>query len=290
MQKRSLLPYSYCAPMAFIMIVLVYVPIALTLYYSMINMDFTKAQGVSFVGPANYIKTLSDPEVFTSLANSVLVMIAVLAITIALGLGVAMILNVNTPIKGLLTAVTIIPWALPGVVSGIVWRWLFHPSFGFVNSVAMQAGLISQPIQWLSNRWFVLLIVSASVSWRSIPIAAITYLAALQGIPAHLYESAEIDGCGWVSRFARITLPLIRPATGIVFTTTSITAINVFDEVVTLTGYSNVNSTLLMEVYLRTFRFLHFSEGSALVWLVMLFTAIMGYFYVKKVYSKVEYL
>jgi multiple sugar transport system permease protein len=291
MKKRWSSPYFFCMPMAFIMILLVYVPIVLTMYYSIINMDFSKpAGGTAFVGLANYAKIISDPGILTSLVNSVFVMFVVMAITVIFGLIFSLILNVNTPIKGVLTAISIIPWALPGIVSGIVWRWMFHPSFGFVNSVALHLGLISQPIQWLSNRWYVLSIVSIAVSWKAIPIAAITFLAALQGIPSHLYESAEIDGCSWFNRFTRITLPLLRPAMGIVFTTTSITALNVFDEVVTLTGYSNVNSTLLMDVYLRTFRFLHFSQGSALVWLVMLFTAIIGFFYVKKVYNKVEYL
>lgn len=282
--------YIFVSPLAFITIVLIYVPIAVTFYYSFINLELTKPKPRAFVGLANYLNLVTDKLVIRGLINSLFIMCAILIMTIILGLAFALILKIDTPINGFLTAVAIVPWAMPPIVSGIVWRWMFHPNFGLINSIAMRLGFISEPVQWFLNPVYILLIVSISGAWRAIPLGAVTFLAALQCIPVHLYESAEIDGCGKIKGFFHITLPLLRPSLSIVITTTSITAINVFDEVVSLMGFSNVNSTLMMEIYLRTFKFMRFSEGSALTWMVMIFAGILGIFYVRRIYRKVGYL
>lgn len=137
---------------------------------------------------------------------------------------------------------------------------------------------------------YILPIVSITVAWRAVPLAAVTFLAALQGIPAQLYEAADMDGGGVFRKFTFVTLPLLRPALGIVVTTTAITALNVFDEIVSLIGYSSANATLMMETYLRTFKFMRFGEGSALIYIVMIITGLFGIIHTRSIYRKVEYL
>jgi len=291
MAKQSkYLHYILIAPTAVIMLALVYYPIAVTLCYSFMRMELSKPKLIGFIGLWNYLTLISDPLIWNAFFNSMIVLAEVIVITVFLGLAFAFLLNRNTRIKGVLTAIAIVPWALPPVVNGVIWRWLFHPNFGFVNKILLLANIIAEPVQWLTEHYLIISIVSLVVAWRSIPLAAITFLSSLQSIPRQLYEAADIDGCGLLSRFFHITLPLLRPSMGIVLTTTSISAINVFDEIVSLSGYSGAVRTLMIETYLRTFKFLNFGKGSALIYLVMVATAIFGVIYARRIYNEVEYL
>lgn len=288
MQKAPLVSYLMILPIVALLI-LIYYPTLLTLVYSFTKMDLLDPSESGFAGLSNYRAIFADPVIMQSFLNSGVVLVVVLALTVIIGLGFAFVLKQASPVSGMLLAITIIPWALPPIVSGIIWRWVFHPSFGFANSILIRLHVIEAPIQWLNSPTLLIGIVAVSVAWRAIPLAALIFFSALQNIPQQLYDAAAIDGANVVGRFLHITLPLLRTAMGIVLTTTSITAISVFDEVVSLAGYSSANSTLLMQTYLRTFRNLDFGTGSALVYVVMLLTGMVGLFYVRRIYKEVEY-
>lgn len=114
---------------------------------------------------------------------------------------------------------------------------------------------------------------------------ALVCLAGRQSIPDGLYEAARIDGGNQRTIFRRITLPFL----GIGITSTSVTAINVFDEIIALSGYSDLGKNLLVESYLTTFSFLDFGKGSAVTYLAMLFAGILGVFYLRNLNREVEY-
>lgn len=291
MKKRGKgLPYFMLLPMIAIMLGLVYYPIAMTFTYSTQKMILTKPNEGGFIGFENYKKLLTDPEVGKSFFNSLYILVLVIMLTLVIGLLFALLLKKNTRIKGALTAIAIIPWALPPIVNGVMWRWVFHPTYGIINKILFAQGTITEPIMWLTDKWLILTIVALVAAWRSIPLACVTFLATLQSIPDHLYEAARIDGCGRFSGFRRITLPLLRPAMGIILTTTSISAINIFDEIVSLSGFANATKTVMVDTYMRSFKFLNFGEGSALIYLAMIATSIFGIFYARRVYKEVEYL
>ena len=147
--------------------------------------------------------------------------------------------------------------------------------------------IVDTGIQWLSKPYLVLSISSVVVMWRTVPLAAMIFLSALTSIPSEIYESALMDGCNSVSAFRFITLPLLRPTIAIVLTLTSFTGVNLFDEIVTLTGFSGQTRTLLIEAYIRLFTFLNFGQGSAFITLIMLFLAIPTYFYIRYLNSQV---
>lgn len=291
MQRNNrYLPYILLAPLVAGMLGLVYYPIAVTFYYSFMKMELTKPYLSGFAGFGNYIYLLRDPQIWNALMNSVIILGEVLILTIILGLVFAMLLHKTVRFKGVLTAVAIIPYALPPVVNGVIWRWIFHPVYGFINSVLLRTKIVAEPIQWFSAHLLIISIVALVVAWRAIPLAAIMYLSALQSFPIEIYEAADIDGCSPLSRFFFITLPLLRPTIGITLTTTSITGLTVFDEIVTLVGYSGTSRTLMTEIYLRAFKFLNFGGGSALIYMVMIASAVLGIIYVRRVYKEVSYL
>lgn len=224
-----------------------------------------------------------------SLQNTMFLLVVVVLLTLVFGVIVAMMLNVDTKISGILMAITVLPWALPPIVNGIIWRFIFHPGYGFMNKLLLMLHLIDEPIAWLSDRWLLLLIVAIVVAWRSIPFCAIVCLSGLHAIPEELYEAARIDGGSKIATFRYITAPLMMPFVGIGLTSASITAINIFDEIVALAGYKDLGKNLLIESYLTTFSFLDFGKGSALTYIIMLMAAVLGFFYLKSLNKEVQY-
>lgn len=286
---QGALEYALLLPIILIMGVLVYFPIVKTFSYSLQQMKLTAPQDTGFVGWDNYKAVLKSESFWYSLENTMFLLAVVVLLTIAGGIFVALLLNVDTKISGALMAVAVLPWALPPVVNGIIWRFIFHPGYGFMNKLLIGVGITEKPIEWMSSRFMLLLIVAIVVAWRSIPFCAIVCMAGLKAIPHDLYEAAKIDGGGRITVLRYITGPLMRPFVGIGITSASITAVNIFDEIVALSGYSDLGKNLLIESYLTTFSFLDFGKGSALTYIIMLMSAVLGFFYLRSLGKEVEY-
>lgn len=287
--KKKILPYLLLAPMILIMGVLVFYPIIATFSYSLKKWKLTAPADIRFVGLKNYVTILASDSFWYSFRNTVFILAVVVILTTALGFLVSVFLNVNVKGAGILLAIAILPWALPPYVNGILWKFVFSSGYGFMNKLLIGLGFIGQPVEWLGSRWSLLLIVSFVVTWRSIPFMALVCLAGRQSIPEGLYEAARIDGGNKRTIFQTITLPLMLPFFGIGITSTSVTAINVFDEIIALSGYSDLGKNILVESYLTTFSFLDFGKGSAVTYLVMFFAGVLGIFYLKSLNKEVEY-
>ena len=272
------------------MAVFVLYPIIVTFFYSLRKMKLTAPKDTAFIGFDNYIYTLKSFDFWYSLQNSIIIMVIVVIICVLLGLLFASILNFESRLKNILMAIAVIPWALPPVVNGILWKWIFYPGYGFLNKILYNLNIIEEPIQYLSNRYSLMLIIAIVVAWRNIPFCSIVLLSSMRAIPDVLYDAASIDGANKFQMFTRVTLPLLVPALGIIITFTSISAINVFDEVITISGYSNLGKTILLEDYMTTFSFLDFGRGSALTYLVMIVSGTLGILYIKSMSRKIDYL
>ena len=185
-------------------------------------------------------------------------------------------------------AIAIVPWALPPVVNGIVWNFIFYPGFGLINKILYNTKIIEQPIIWGSGRWDSLLIIGIVIAWRVIPFCAVILLANMKAIDRQIYESAKVDGASSWSIFRRITLPLLLPTMGIVFTNITIAGINVFDEVIALIGYRTLGQTVQIYNYNETFSFLNFGFGSAVSYLIMIASGVVSYFYIRNVGRQTE--
>ncbi|WP_020005272.1 carbohydrate ABC transporter permease [Brachyspira innocens] len=290
MKKNKVLPYILILPAVVIMAVFVLYPIIVTFFYSLRKMKLTAPKDTAFIGFDNYIYTLKSFDFWYSLQNSIIIMVIVVIICVLLGLLFASILNFESRLKNILMAIAVIPWALPPVVNGILWKWIFYPGYGFLNKILYNLNIIDEPIQYLSNRYSLMLIIAIVVAWRNIPFCSIVLLSSMRAIPDVLYDAASIDGANKFQMFTRVTLPLLVPALGIIITFTSISAINVFDEVITISGYSNLGKTILLEDYMTTFSFLDFGRGSALTYLVMIVSGTLGILYIKSMSKKIDYL
>lgn len=287
--KQKILPYLLLAPMMLIMGVLVFYPIAATFSYSLKKWKLTAPGDIRFIGFDNYKNILKSESFWYSLQNTLFLLVLVVVATSILGVLVSLFLNIRVKGAGILLAVAVLPWALPPYVNGILWRFVFHSGYGFMNKVLIGLGMVDKPVEWLTSRWMLLVVVAIVVVWRSVPFMALVCLAGRQSIPHGLYEAAKIDGAGTFQSLRRITFPLMLPFIGIGITSTSVTAVNVFDEIVALSGYSDMGKNILVESYLTTFTFLDFGKGSAVTYLVMFVAAILGVFYLKSLNKEVEY-
>lgn len=275
--------------MILIMGVLVFYPIAATFSYSLKKWKLTAPGDIRFIGFDNYKNILKSESFWYSLQNTLFLLVLVVVATSILGVLVSLFLNIQVKGAGILLAIAVLPWALPPYVNGILWKFVFHSGYGFMNKVLIGLGMVDKPVEWLTSRWMLLVVVAIVVVWRSVPFMTLVCLAGRQSIPHGLYEAAKIDGAGTFQIFRRITFPLMLPFIGIGITSTSVTAVNVFDEIIALSGYSDMGKNILVESYLTTFTFLDFGKGSAVTYLVMFVAAILGVFYLKSLNKEVEY-
>lgn len=287
--KREKFAYTLLAPMIIIMLVLVIYPIAATFSYSLKKWKLSKPNDIRFIGLKNYINILSSESFLQSVKNTLFILVAVVIITTIISILVALFLNIKVRFSGVLLAIAIVPWAIPPFVNALLWKFVFYSGYGFLNKLLLNLHLISTPISWLDNRYSLLFIVSIVVSYRLIPFMTLICLAGRQSISGTLIEAAKIDGAGRFMVFKKIITPLMLPFLAVGITQTSISAINVFDEIVALSGYSDMGKSMLIESYLLTFNFLEFGKGSAYTYIIMLFAGILGFVYIKSLNREVEF-
>ena len=287
--KKKVVPYLLLAPMILIMGALVFYPVAATFSYSLKKWKLTQPGDIRVIGFKNYVDILTSDSFWYSLQNTLVILAVVVALTTVVGFLVSSFLNIQVRLSGVLLALAVLPWALPPFVNGILWKFVFYSGYGFLNKLLVGLGLFDQPVEFLTSRWSLLLVVSVVVVWRSVPFMALVCLAGRQSIPVDFYEAARIDGGGSFQIFRRITLPLMLPFVGVGVTSASVTAINVFDEIVALSGYSDLGKNILMESYLTTFTFLDFGKGAAVTYIVLFFALILGIFYLRILAKEVSY-
>jgi multiple sugar transport system permease protein len=161
----------------------------------------------------------------------------------AAGLGFALAMHREYRGRGLVRAAILVPWTVPTVVSGLLWKTNFDPNTGFVNYLLGVLHLPGAGTTWLNGVWTSWVVITVADAWKLTPFIAIILLAGLQVIPNDLYEQAEIDGSGVFRRFAFITLPLLRPAMLVALVFRTLSAFLVFDVIYAITGGGPGNAT-----------------------------------------------
>jgi multiple sugar transport system permease protein len=211
-------------------------------------------------------------------------------LTTLIGLGMALALRHPFRGRGLVLAFLVLPWALPGVVEGIIWNWIYNPSFGVLNSVLSSLHLISQYQLWISgNRLLSIFFIDVVQVWQTAPLAALLILASLQNIPDEVSDAAAIDGAGRAQELWSITLPLIRPGLAIAIIQALIASLNIFDQVYVLNGTAPTGTSVVMQTYLIAFQNLNFGQGYALSFLLTLLTMGISVIALVFIYKKVEF-
>lgn len=187
-----------------------------------------------------------------------------------IGVGLALFLNQNFKGRGLIRGLLILPWALPGVVNASMWSWIYNANFGALNALLHQSGFISEYKAWLADPTVAMILVILANVWKETPFTAIMVLAALQGIPAPLYEAAQIDGVTNFQKFFRITLPIITSVIMICGLLQIIwSLLHTFELIYVITrgGQFNATDIIPIRIYWQTFKSLRFGYGTAMAYL-----------------------
>lgn len=289
--RRSsvLLPYLLIAPLLLFIGGLAIYPTVLTFVKSFFIVN-PISPPQRFAGLANYTAMFSDTEVIWSWVNTALYVVIGVLVSTLLALVMALGLRKQFPGRAVVLAILVLPWALPGITEGIIWAWIYDPSFGVLNSVLHSLHLISDYQLWIGeNRLASIFFIELVQIWQMTPLSAILILASLQSIPLDLYDAAAVDGAGRWETLRRITLPLIRPGIAIAVVESFIISLNIFDQVYVLNGSSTTASSVMLETYNITFQTLNFGQGYAMSFMAVLVTMLVCLGLLKVIYRKVEF-
>jgi multiple sugar transport system permease protein len=259
------LAYALLAPAALLLALIVVYPIATLFWSSLHGVDNANpAAGEHFVGFDNYARALGDDRFWTSTWHTVGFVLATVPGALVVGLGLALLANQPFRVRWPVRLGLLLPWALPLVFAGLIFRWFFEYRTGLVNDWVSRIGF--EPLSWLSDPELAFAAIAIAITWKSSSFMALMLLAGLQTIPRSLYEAAEVDGATAWQQFVEITLPMLRPAIAVALIFRTITAIQTFDIPFAMTGGGPGDSTetLAMYIHKTTLDFLDFGYGSAL--------------------------
>jgi multiple sugar transport system permease protein len=280
--SEQALGWLLLSPVIVLLALIVVYPIANLVYNSFFTIRLTEPWlGQPFVGLENFEKAFDDERFWGALWNTVLYIVVTVPGSLFVGLGLALLANLPFRRQWPVRLALLLPWALPLVFAGLIFRWFFDFRLGFVNDFLVQLG--AAPVPWLTQPAMAKLAICITIIWKSSSFMALILLAGLQSIPKSLYEAAEVDGANKWTQFVEITLPMLAPSIFVALIFRTITAIQTFDIPYAMTGGGPGDSTetLAMYIHKTTLDFLDFGYGSALAVLLFIVSMIATSGYLK---------
>lgn len=279
-REERVLTLTFLIPALLVTFGIILIPLTEALWMSFHRYTLT-IPGRPFIGLDNYTTALADPTFWQAMGRTLYFTLVSTGLELGLGMLVALLLNEQFAGRGLLRGIMLIPWALPTMVNGMMWRWIDHPDYGALNALLTQLGLIDKYQAWLSTPFSAMNMIILADVWKMTPLVALLLLANLQTIPGELYEAASIDGAGSFRRFIHVTLPSIRAGILVSLVLRTIEAFKVFDIIFIMTrsGPANGTQTIAYYAYTEAFTSLQFGKGAALSYLIALFIVLLALIY-----------
>jgi multiple sugar transport system permease protein len=259
------LAWLFLTPAIVLVAVLMYYPMIGTVIESVYDSSFINPVP-RFVGLASYARVLTSGEFARIAANSCIWTLCVVVLQNGIGFAVALLLNQRLRGQSIMRSVILLPWILPGVVAAILWRFMYDPQLGLINSFLLQTGLIAGPIAWLADARTALPAVIVAAVWKGFPFSTVVYLAALQDIDQEQIEAATIDGAGPLRRLFAVVLPAMRETVVINAVLTAILTFNYFDMIWVLTRGGPQDATHIFPTKIYELGFGQFRFGDASVY------------------------
>lgn len=235
-----------------------------------------------FAGVANYVSTLTEPAVWQAWGRTAYFGVVSIALELAIGVPVALLLHRRFYGCTLLRALVLIPWALPITIDAVMWKWIFNTSYGAANGILLACGA-TERVQWLSSPDWAMHAVIVAEAWKVTPLVVLLTLAARQTIPDELYEAATVDGADRVDCFWHVTLPLLTPTLVIILIIRTLDAFRVFDVIYVMTrgGPANATKVVSYYVYEEIFKRYHYGQAASLSMVITLVGFALAYAYVR---------
>jgi multiple sugar transport system permease protein len=282
-QRRSWLPLAFIVPATGLVIAVSIYPVFDAVLLSVHATRY--AQKLNFVGLDNYIALLRDHTVWDDALTAVIYTVGSLALVIPYALGIALLLNRPMRFRGVVRTLAILPWVFSQTVTALLWGWLLNPEFGPITYASQQ--LTGAPAALLASPTGAMAALVGVNVWSSYPMAALLFLAALQTIPADLYEAMRMDGAGPVALFRYITVPMIMPTLVVILIQLTLLYFNMVTLVYVLTGGGPVGSTqtLALRVLKMSFENWDLGRGAALGLVLTFVNLALSLFYVRALRS-----
>ena len=221
-----------------------------------------------FVGLWNYAQLATDSNLSGAMGRTLVFSFFTVFGGVALAVGIARLLQHPFRGRNLARVLLLVPWAVPPVVNGIMWKLIFDGTYGVANAALSGVGLIDVPVQWLADRQLIMGVLILSEVWKLTPFLALMTIASMQAIHSNIYRAAAIDGAGSWAQFWKVTLPNLRGTLMFLFIVQSMWSIKVFDTIYVLTGGSGgpaeATTTINFLAYLTTFSYLDRGYGAAM--------------------------
>ncbi len=299
--KRKAVPYILLIPLIVAFALFLVYPL-----YKVVETSFYKASFLNpfyrqFVGLENYkwlfTFKLFDPKLsyfLSAFKRSLLWVAGSVGIKVALGLLGALLLNSKYLIgKKVYRTLVIVPWAIPWAMAAMMWAWTLNSEFGILNSILMHLHLIKAPVTFLARPSSAFITTFVVDAWVGLPFMIIMILSGLQSIPENLYEAATIDGAGDLTKFFKITLPMIKPVLLTVTLLSTVWTFNSFDIIWILTrgGPIRATETLPIAIYNISFLMVRFGgigKASAMTIAQVIFVSVIAIFYIRTLEKGVE--
>lgn len=276
-------PYLSILPVFLVIALFTIYPVLYSLWISLHRYVLTQPKSHPFVGLRNFSETIGSYYFTNSIAVTGIYAVAAVLGVIVFGLLVALFLNTRVRTAGIVKILILLPWAIPAVTSGLLWKWLLNADFGALNGLLYSLGIINNYIPFLATPELARVSLILAQIWKEGPLAAIFFLAGLQLIPKEIYETARIDGGGNWRIFWHITLPLLRPTLLVVLVYETMTAVLTFDIIAVMTGGGPADATALISwfAYAEIFKNLNLGHGSALAFVIALITLVLIILYLR---------
>jgi multiple sugar transport system permease protein len=251
------------------------------------NMTIPNSRPVWF-GAENYRQLLNNPAFFNSLRITLIFVVSAVIVEFILGMGLALLITSRIRAMGLVRTVMLFPLMIAPVIAGVLWRTLYHPTYGVINAVAGLVGI--PPQEWLGSPSQALPAVITVEIWQNLPVVVFILAAGIQSLPVDLYKAAHVDGASQWQIFTRITLPLLRPVILVLLLLRIMDAFKVFDIVFTMTygGPGQTTELLSMLIYKTGLRFFQIGQASAMSWVFLVGIFLISIFFIRKLQHRAE--
>jgi multiple sugar transport system permease protein len=279
------------APALVAIVLLVGYPIVYSAWLSLHRYNLKRPRLFRFVGVENYLTLLRAEEFWAALQVTLVFTALAVTLVVVLAILIALLLSEPFPGRGLVRTLVLVPWAIPPVVNGLMWQWIYDAKVGALNGLLVSLRLLPGYRGWLSDPTSALLALVTAHVWNALPLAVILLLAALQAIPAELYDAGRVDGGAAWRLFRHVTLPWLAQPLLVVLVLQTMLAIRVFDVIYVLTagGPGTATTTLVWQTYLTTFDSLDFGLGNAYAYTVSLITFGLALLYFHLLYRRGEF-
>lgn len=259
-------------------------PLLYAVMLSLYQMTDKMPGDTQFVGLWNYAQLATDGNFREATVRTFVFSLFTVFGGVALAVGIARLLQHPFRGRNIARVLLLVPWAVPPVVNGIMWKLVFDGTYGVANAALTGIGIVDGPVQWLADPQLIMGVLIFSEVWKLTPFLALMTIASMQAIPSNIYRAAAIDGAGGWAQFWRVTLPNLRGTLMFLFIVQSMWSIKVFDTIYVLTGGSGgpaeATTTINFLAYLTTFSYLDRGYGAAMSITIMGLVIVVTIFWI----------